>query len=74
MGPLATSSANRHGEPPLTAAVDVVASFGTGLPVLDGGRCDAPPSTVVDITADTPRCLRQGSVPWEAVTAALVSG
>lgn len=61
-GPLATTSANRHGEPPLTAADAVDATFGGEVLVLDGGVCDHPPSTVVDATGATPRILRQGAV------------
>lgn len=64
VGPLATTSANRHGEPPLTTARALVAEFGPDMAVVDGGRCDSLPSTVVDLTAATPRCLRQGAVPF----------
>jgi tRNA threonylcarbamoyl adenosine modification protein (Sua5/YciO/YrdC/YwlC family) len=67
LGALATTSANRHGEPPMTTAREVVAGFGEELPVLDGGRCDAPPSTVVDLTGTTPSCLRRGAVAWEDI-------
>jgi tRNA threonylcarbamoyl adenosine modification protein (Sua5/YciO/YrdC/YwlC family) len=66
-GPVAATSANRHGEPPLTTAAHVVACFGAELPVLDGGRCDAPPSTVVDLTGTTATCLRQGAIAWEEI-------
>lgn len=67
LGPLATTSANRHGESPLTTAADVLKCFGPELPVVDGGRCDAPPSTVVDLTGTDVRCLRQGSIAWEEI-------
>ena len=51
VGPLATTSANRHGEPTLTTAAEVVAVFGDAvLVVLDGGTCTGSPSTVVDCT------------------------
>ncbi|MDQ3679137.1 MAG: L-threonylcarbamoyladenylate synthase [Actinomycetota bacterium] len=70
-GPLATTSANRHGEPPLPTATDVVATFGDGVSlVLDGGRCTGLPSTVVDCTGRQPELLRRGRVPWEQVVAA----
>jgi L-threonylcarbamoyladenylate synthase len=71
-GPLAVTSANRHGAPPCTSAAEVVAAFGpaAGL-VVDGGRCDGLPSTVVDCTGEEPACLREGAIPWSAVTAAL---
>jgi tRNA threonylcarbamoyl adenosine modification protein (Sua5/YciO/YrdC/YwlC family) len=74
VGPLAVTSANRHGEPPCTTAEQVVGSFtgaaGPGLAlVLNGGRCDGVPSTVVDCTGPRPRVLRVGAVPTDAVEA-----
>lgn len=65
VGPLATTSANRHGEPPLTTAADVDAAFGDALPlVLDGGMCAGSPSTVVDCTGEEIKLLREGRIPW----------
>jgi L-threonylcarbamoyladenylate synthase len=65
VGPLATTSANRHGEPPLTTAADVDAAFGDALPlVLDGGFCAGSPSTVVDCTGEELKLLREGRIPW----------
>lgn len=67
-GPLATTSANRHGEPTLTTAEAVEEVFGTALPVvLDGGRCSGRPSTVVDCTGMEPKLLREGRIPWPTV-------
>lgn len=69
-GPLATTSANRHGEPPLTTAGDVAASFGDDVPVvLDAGTCAGSPSTVVDCTGQTLKLLREGRVPWAELVA-----
>lgn len=70
VGPLATSSANRHGRPPLVTPAEVAAEFGPELVVLDGGRCDGAPSTVVDVTGEQLRCLRAGAVTWDEVQAA----
>jgi len=65
VGPLATTSANRHGEEPLTTAEAVDASFGDALPVvLDGGVCAGSPSTVVDCTGQELKLLREGRIPW----------
>ena len=65
VGPLATTSANRHGEPPMTTAADVDATFGDTLPlVLDGGICAGSPSTVVDCTGEELKLLREGRIPW----------
>ena len=71
VGPLATTSANRHGEPPCVTAEEVASCFGPELDVLDGGRRDSPPSTVVDVTGPVPTCLRQGAIAWEEIAAIL---
>jgi L-threonylcarbamoyladenylate synthase len=62
-GVLAVTSANRHGEYEARSTEEVVALFGDLLPVLDGGdRHGGTPSTVVDLTVDPPRVLREGAV------------
>jgi L-threonylcarbamoyladenylate synthase len=63
-GPMAVSSANKHGEPPATTAAEATQQLGYAAKVyLDGGPCAAPvPSTIVDMTADPPRMLRAGAV------------
>jgi L-threonylcarbamoyladenylate synthase len=73
VGPLAATSANRHGEPPLASADEVVEAF-PGLFVLDGGDCRGVASTVVDATGaqeDAVSLLRAGAVPWEDIAAVL---
>jgi L-threonylcarbamoyladenylate synthase len=70
LGPLAVTSANRHGEPPATTAAQVASAFSatTGpAVVLDGGTCDGIPSTVVDCRGPASRCLREGAIPWNLV-------
>ncbi len=68
VGPLATTSANRHGEPPITTAAALAEEFGDQVTeIVDGGLCDATPSTVVDVSGDEVRCLRDGSVPWDQI-------
>jgi tRNA threonylcarbamoyl adenosine modification protein (Sua5/YciO/YrdC/YwlC family) len=68
VGPLATTSANRHGEPPGVTAAAVERSLGAELAlVLDAGRCEGLPSTVVDVTGQAPRLLREGRIAWTAV-------
>jgi L-threonylcarbamoyladenylate synthase len=65
VGPLATTSANRHGEPPMTTATEVASAFGDAVPVvLDGGVCSGSPSTVVDCTGQELKLLREGRIPW----------
>ena len=62
--PITATSANVSGKPALTAASDVLAELGARLDlVLDGGQlAPSAPSTVIDVTADPPRILRQGAV------------
>ena len=70
-GPLATTSANRHGQPTLTTAAEVAKEFGdTVAVVLDAGTCTGAPSTVVDCTGVEPKLLREGRIPWAEVLAA----
>lgn len=70
-GPLAVSSANRHGEAPLTSAGDLAALFGDDLLVVDGGRRDGVPSTVVSLEESPARQLREGPVAFADIAAAL---
>ena len=70
VGPLAVTSANRHGEPtPPTAAEAAAALIGDVALVVDGGRCAGVASTVVDATDATVRILRQGGITEEQVRA-----
>ncbi|MCU1487996.1 MAG: threonylcarbamoyl-AMP synthase [Actinomycetia bacterium] len=63
VGPIATTSANRHGHPtPTTAAEAADALAGDVALVLDGGPCDGMPSTVVDAATRVWRVLREGPV------------
>ncbi len=72
VGPLATTSANLHGEPTPETAGEVAEVFGDAVAVvLDGGRCAASPSTVVDCTGVEPKLLREGRIAWDDVLAAL---
>ncbi|MEW6155089.1 MAG: L-threonylcarbamoyladenylate synthase [Actinomycetota bacterium] len=74
-GPLATTSANRHGQPPAVTAAEVVEAVGGHVPlVLDGGRCEGEPSTVVDLTGPRPRLVRPGRLPWDAIEAVVGDG
>jgi L-threonylcarbamoyladenylate synthase len=71
VGPIATTSANRHREPTSPTAEGVAATFGAGLAlVVDGGRCEAPPSTVVAVTGAEWKLLREGRIPLAEVRAA----
>lgn len=63
VGPLATTSANRHGEPTPATAVAAAESL-TGLVdlVVDGGTVTGTPSTVINVAVTPPVVLRQGEL------------
>ena len=71
-GPLVVSSANAHGAAPCCDADEVVQQFlEVGLSaVVDGGRCDHPVSTVVDLSGSSPTVLRQGAITIDDATLA----
>lgn len=66
-GPYATTSANLHGRPPAVDARELAGDLTGVALVLDAGRCEGEPSTVVDATGDIPKLLRAGSLSWERV-------
>ncbi len=75
VGPIATTSANRHGASPFTNPSALLEGLGTAVDlVLDAGRCAGQPSTVVDLSGPEPRLLRPGAVSWADVGAAVDSG
>ena len=63
-GPLAVSSANKHGTPPPVTKDEAEAQLGLAVSVyLDGGPTDdRTASTILDLTGDAPRLLREGAV------------
>jgi L-threonylcarbamoyladenylate synthase len=63
-GPITAPSANLTGEPPPSTADDVLRVFDGKIDlVLDGGPTPGGlPSTVLDVTSDPPRVLREGAV------------
>lgn len=73
VGPLAVTSANRHGEPPSTSAGQVSQTFSAAEvdAVVDGGRCRGVPSSVVDCGRRRPTCVREGSIAWSEIEALL---
>jgi L-threonylcarbamoyladenylate synthase len=71
VGPLATTSANRHGEPTPATATEAAASLGDGVGlVVDGGPSASSSSTVIDATTAPWRVLRGGPIPAGDVIAA----
>ena len=73
VGPMAVSSANVSGQPPASTAAEAAEQLGGSVAVyLDGGPSGEPvASTVVDLTGDEPRVLREGAVPVAAVAEVL---
>jgi len=73
VGPMAVSSANRSGSPAATTVDAAQAQLGDDVQVyLDGG--DSPigvASTIVDLTGDIPRVLREGAVPIDRLRAVI---
>jgi L-threonylcarbamoyladenylate synthase len=63
-GPMAVSSANRHGQPPAQTALEARAQLGEDVAVYleDGQVTGGIASTIVDVTSSRPRILRVGAV------------
>ena len=63
-GPLAVSSANRHGHPSAISAYEAEQQLGEAVSIyLDGGPCaDNVPSTILDLTGVIPKVLRAGAI------------
>lgn len=63
-GRLTATSANPSGSEPAKSAADVERYFPTGVDlVIDGGPVTATePSTVIDVTRDPPRVIREGAI------------
>jgi tRNA threonylcarbamoyl adenosine modification protein (Sua5/YciO/YrdC/YwlC family) len=71
-GPMAVSSANKTGKPPANTAEEAREQLGYAVRVyLEAGECPAAlggqpvASTIVDVTGDAPRVLRDGAIPFE---------
>jgi L-threonylcarbamoyladenylate synthase len=71
-GPLVATSANRAGEPAPRLCAEAVAAVGQWVALaLDAGPGEARSSTLVDLTGEVPRLLREGPVAWKDVLATL---
>ncbi len=71
--PLATTSANRHGQPPPITADEVEAALVGRVPLLlDGGLCQGGvASTVLDLTVSPPAILRRGPISAEQLASVI---
>jgi len=66
-GPMAVSSANRHGQPAARTAAEAQEQLGEDVAVYleDGPVREGVASTIVDVTAARPRILRMGAISAE---------
>lgn len=72
-GPLAVSSANRHGKPAATTVLDAATQLGDSVEVyLDGGTARlGTSSTIIDTTVEPAEILREGAITREEIIAAV---
>ena len=71
--PIASPSGNTSGKPSPTSVADMLEDMNGKIDaILDGGSCQVGvESTIIDMTAATPRLLRPGGVPLEELRAVL---
>ncbi len=69
VGPLATTSANSHGEASATQAAEASLMLPEVPLLIDGGPCRGMASTVVDLCGHQPVVLREGSITEREITA-----
>jgi L-threonylcarbamoyladenylate synthase len=66
--PVLQTSANPSGGPDPRRLEDVDPAIRAGVDLeIDGGELPGTPSTVVDLSGDEPRIVREGAVPAERV-------
>ena len=72
-GPMAVSSANISGQPAATTAAEAQRQLGDLVDVyLDGGPSEQQAaSTIVDLTGETPRILREGPISAQRIAGVL---
>jgi L-threonylcarbamoyladenylate synthase len=72
VGAVAATSANLHGGPDPRRLDEIPEEIREQAVLVDGGELPGVPSTVVDLTGDEPKILREGAVPAADVLARLV--
>jgi L-threonylcarbamoyladenylate synthase len=61
--PITGTSANLSGSPACTSAMEVYDHFKEGILILDGGKTEGGKgSTILDVTIDPPKIVRQGMI------------
>lgn len=69
IGPLVCTGANRAGMAVPRTAQEAVEQLGEGVAVvIDGGPCESPLSTLVDVSGERIEVLRQGAISEEDIT------
>jgi tRNA threonylcarbamoyl adenosine modification protein (Sua5/YciO/YrdC/YwlC family) len=71
VGAVAATSANIHGGPDPRRLDEVPEEIREASVLVDGGELHGTPSTVVDLTGNEPKILREGAVPAEEVLSRL---
>jgi len=68
-GPITVTSANVHGKEVLDNISDIKMQFNSNdvAVYLDYGKLNSLPSTIIDMTADTPRIVRDGAITKEEI-------
>lgn len=72
-GPLAVSSANRHGRPAALSVMDAATQLGDQVSIyLDGGPARiGTSSTIIDLTVEPPQIVREGALSKDEIIAAV---
>lgn len=73
VGAVAATSANAHGGSDPRRLEDVPDEIRQAAVLIDGGELPGAPSTVVDLTGDEPKILREGAVPVAEVLERIAS-
>jgi len=65
-GALTATSANLSAQPPASTAQEVESYFPTGIDLIidSGAAAVSQPSTVLDLSGEEPRVIREGSIKW----------
>lgn len=72
VGPIATTSANLHGEPTPLLTSEMPKEFEAVDLIIDGGQCShGTASTIIDLSGDKPNIIRTGPIPEEEILATL---
>lgn len=72
-GPLAITTANLAGQEPAMSAQEVANRFDGELVtmIIDSGICNKGVATVLDVTGESPKLLREGQISWTDIQTVL---